>query len=102
MIKVAKAGEPTPRATKRELESIAYTLDFTDILESKELIASVRAVSDVQVIDVNPLLGKMVSFRVPPSNDSKAMEYIDSTIQLLVQTSLGNTRVGSVVIRIYK
>jgi hypothetical protein len=99
---IPKPGEALPKGEKRANETITFILDLNNILEATEVAVKIVTVdSKVELSLVRTRKGKFIEFLALPS-DNGASQFLDYPINILFQTSLGNLRSASLIMRVYK
>ena len=104
MIEIKLPGQPFPRVDKRAAEIVTYLVDCKVLLDKNELIVSAEVLdtpSGVSVSNIRTRKGTGVEIKVTNVPITTAA-YIDYTINLLLRTSMNNTRLASFIVRVYK
>ncbi len=104
VVKVKQPGNAIPRVDKRELESIVYTLDLSELINHPtEMVNGIEQVSSgLALTDVKPQQGKNILVRVPPCALDSSTQYKDYRTDILFKTSQDNIRSAVFTIRVYK
>jgi DNA integrity scanning protein DisA with diadenylate cyclase activity len=102
-IQIKRPGEPLPKVEKRAIETLNYVLDCSQILEEKELIRNISRIVARDVIVQNPVvkLGKNIEVQFPEMTVGTASQ-LDSIVQVIFDTSLGNTRAAVFQLTVYR
>ena len=104
MIEVKLPGQPFPRVDKRAAEIVTYLVDCSVLLDKNELIVSAEVLdppAGTTISNVRTRKGKNVEIKIATVPVTTAA-YIDNTINLLLRTSMDNTRLASFIVRVYK
>ena len=104
MIEVKPPGQPFPRVDKRAAEIVTYLVDCKVLLDKNELIVSAEVVdppTGSTISNVRTRKGTSVEIKISNAPVTTAA-YIDTTINLLLRTSMDNTRLASFIVRVYK
>ncbi len=101
---VKPAGSALAKAEKRAVEAIFYTLDCSELLDTAELIVKTHIPSSVEGIslsDIRPRKGRSIEVKVSNAAITTAA-YLDYTISILFDTTLGNTKAAVFQVRAHK
>lgn len=103
-IQVKQAGQPIPKLEKRAIESILYTLDCAELLDTNELIIKIDYPQIKQGLTITSLRarkGKVIELRIDNDPIGNAA-FVDYTLQLLFYTSFNNSKSAVVQLRVHK
>lgn len=103
-LKVKPAGQPVPRADKRAAESIVYTLDCSELLDTNEIATSVEAVTSAEGLTLSGLRTRRgVAIEVKVDNTPlDTASHIDYTIELKFTTIFGSTKLAVFQVRVHR
>jgi len=97
---IPPAGQTIPRVEKFANECIIYTLDCSKLLDPNELIIKAES-SNASVLEIRPRKG--ITIEVQVSTQSLSTEtYIDIPIQIVYNTSTGNSRNANFLVRVHR
>ena len=104
ILTIKPASQPVPKAEKRVLESVLYTLDCKEVLDKHELIQSAEVVSPktgLTITDLRPRKGNTIELRVSggPSTVA-ATAYVDYTVTISFTTTKNNIKVAVFQLRV--
>lgn len=103
MITATLPGQPFPRIDKRASDTVTYLIDCLPLLNKHELVASAIAVSspEITISNIRTRKGTGVELRIANAAITSAA-YIDFTVNLVLQTTMNNSRTTSFIVRVYK
>lgn len=101
---IKPAGQVPPKVEKRAAESILYTLNCSELVDSVELITGANVTSSYPGItfsDIRTRKGKNIEVRV--ENEAiTAAQYTDFTVQVMFTTTFNNKKLAVFQLRVYK
>lgn len=103
MITATLPGQPFPRIDKRAADTVTYLVDCSPLLNKHELVVSAASSSTagITISNIRTRKGTGVELRVANTPITNAA-YVDFTVNLVLQTSMDNSRTTSFVVRVYK
>jgi hypothetical protein len=103
-IQIKPAGSPLPKVEKYAKETIVYKLECAPLLEFAELVVNATPVDvpeGVNIIKTRAKDGTGIEV-VITNDDLNSQVYQDYVITISYGTTLGNTRIASFQLRVYK
>lgn len=104
IVRITPPGTPVPKLEKAAIEQILYSLDCTTLLDKNELITSAEYLGthdNLIITGIRPRLGKSIEVKISNKPITSA-NYLDFSINILFNTTLGNQKLATFQLRVYK